>query len=217
MLGAVIFDFDLTLADSTGPVIECASYALARLGMGPASADDVRRTIGLTLPQSFHALTGSDDPGLAAEYVRHFVSRADVVMVSGTHVYPSVPPMLASLHGRGVRLAIVSSKLRRRIAAILQSAGLSSTIDVILGAEDVTLPKPHPQGLLRALERLQVEASRSLYVGDHPVDAEAAARAGIPFVAVRTGSSSPETWGTPAPLRIIDDAGQLRGVVDGES
>lgn len=124
--------------------------------------------------------------------------------------------MLASLRARGVRLAIVSSKLRYRILAILENAGIGAAIDVILGAEDVTEHKPHPQGLQLALARLQVEASRSLYVGDHPVDAEAAERAGIPFVAVRTGVSSPETWSSSAPLRILDDAGRLLEVLDGE-
>jgi phosphoglycolate phosphatase len=65
MLEAVIFDFDLTLADSAQAVIECAGYALARLGLPAAPPEQVRHTIGLTLPQSFVALTGCDDPVLA--------------------------------------------------------------------------------------------------------------------------------------------------------
>jgi phosphoglycolate phosphatase len=209
MLEAVIFDFDLTLADSAQAVIECTGYALERLGLPAAEPEQVRHTIGLTLQRSFAALTGRDDQQLAAEYARHFVSRADEVMVARTQLYPEVPAMLAGLRGRGVRLGVVSSKFRHRIEAILARAGLGAAMDVIVGAEDVTQHKPHPQGLLLALERLQVARVRSVYVGDHPVDAQTAAAAGVAFVAVRTGSGAVESWSGAAPIAIIDGAGGL--------
>ena len=46
-----------------------------------------------------------------------------------------------------------------------------------------------PAGLLLALQRLNLPALEVLYIGDHPVDAEAASRAGLPFMAVLTGTS----------------------------
>jgi len=214
MLRAAVFDFDLTLADSAAAVIECAGYALQRLGLPPAPAGQVRKTIGLTLQQSFEALTGNLDPELGAAYARHFVCRADEVMVAGTRLYPGVDTTFAGLSSRGVRLAIVSSKFRHRIEAILERAGLGESVDLILGAEDVRLHKPHPQGLLSALERLQVEPVRSIYVGDHRVDAQAAESAGVAFVAVRTGSSGPESWSVAAPLAIIEDVSHLLEVLE---
>jgi phosphoglycolate phosphatase len=152
MLGAAVFDFDLTLVDSAAAVADCATHALATLGFEPPTPAQVRQTIGLTLPQSFVALTGRSDPVLEAEYARHYVSRADVVMVAGTRIYPGVPVMLAGLRARGVRLGIVSTKFRYRIQAMLDSAGLGQAVDVVVGAEDVTHHKPDPQGLLAALE-----------------------------------------------------------------
>lgn len=58
--GAVIFDFDLTLVESTEGVTDCANYALQALGLPTVSTDRVRQTIGLTLPHTFHALSGKD-------------------------------------------------------------------------------------------------------------------------------------------------------------
>lgn len=55
---AVLFDFDLTLADSTAGVIDCANHALTAVGLPAAKAGSVVRTIGLPLPQSFRMLTG---------------------------------------------------------------------------------------------------------------------------------------------------------------
>lgn len=208
MLRAVVFDFDLTLVDSAAPIAECARHALQCLGLPPATPEQVRKTIGLTLQQSFVMLTGNPDPALADGYARHYVSRADEVMVAGTRMYPGVPAMLQRLRARGMRLGIVSSKFRRRIQPILEREGLGRTIDLVLGAEDVTAHKPHPEGLLAALATLEVPIPHGLYVGDHLVDAQAAGRAGVAFVAVRTGGSPPESWGV-SPLGVIDDASGL--------
>jgi phosphoglycolate phosphatase len=83
----------------------------------------------------------------------------------------------------------VSSKYRYRIERILAESGLASQFEVIIGGEDVAQPKPDPAGLLLALQRLHLPAPDVLYVGDHPVDAEAASRVGVPFIAVLTGTS----------------------------
>jgi phosphoglycolate phosphatase len=210
---AVVFDFDLTLADSSTAVVECSNRALAELGFQTAEPQRVRGTIGLTLPQAFRELTGADDPLLAAEFSKRFVAHADGVMVLHTHVYPAVPALLASLRSRGVRLAIVSTKFRYRIEAILSKSGIPGAVDVIVGGEDVKQHKPHAEGLLCALERLEVPASLAVYVGDHPLDAETAARAGTAFVAVRTGVSTTQTWSSWQPLDVIDDLGGLLDVL----
>lgn len=209
MLKAVAFDFDLTLADSTAAVVECTNRALVDLGFAAAEAEPVRRTIGLTLPHAFSALTGLSDPDRGVEFSRRFVERANEVMVDLTQVYPGVADTLGLLRRRGLKLAIVSTKYRHRIEAILEKSGLSNAVDVIVGAEDVREPKPHPEGLLFALSRLNVEAPETVFVGDHPFDAEVAARAGTAFVAVRTGTSPPEVWASWRPLGVIEHVGGL--------
>jgi phosphoglycolate phosphatase len=70
--------------------------------------------------------------------------------------------------------------------------------DVVIGHEDVARAKPAPDALVAALSRLGVGADRALYVGDHPVDAAAAAGAGVPFLAVLTGPSLRDEFGAHA-------------------
>jgi phosphoglycolate phosphatase len=207
---AVLFDFDLTLADSTAGVTACANHALGVLGFPPADTQTVRKTIGLSLPESCGVLTGNADATLAQAYVRHFVEHADEVMGPLTKIFDDVPAALATLRGRGLRLAIVSTKFRYRIEAILKSAGLERAVDVIVGGEDVTRHKPHPEGLLRALRELQVEADRAVYIGDHPVDALAAAGSNLRFIAVLTGASTAEDFAASVPLGMAPD---LNGAV----
>jgi phosphoglycolate phosphatase len=189
MLQAIICDFDFTLADSSLGVVACVNEALAGLGLPPASAERIHATIGLSLPHTLQALTGIVDPALATEFTRHFVAHADQVMHGLTLLYPWVAETVQALRAAGQRLGIVSSKYRYRIERILAEGGLASQFQVIIGGEDVTQHKPDPAGLLLALQRLHLPAIDVLYVGDHPVDAEAASRVGVPFMAVLTGTS----------------------------
>ncbi len=209
MWRAAIFDFDLTLADSSSAVVECSNHALVSMGFEPADAEEVHRTIGLSLPQAFRALTRRTDPHLENEFSRRFVDRADEVMVDRTEIYPTVPETLASLRRIGLKLAIVSTKYRYRIEAILAKRRLSGAVDLVVGGEDVAEHKPHPEGLVQALARMGVEPSQAVYVGDHPVDAEVAVRAGTAFVAVRTGVSPGDAWSGWAPLAVIDNVSGL--------
>jgi phosphoglycolate phosphatase len=214
MVEAILFDFDLTLADSSAGVTECANHALRALGFAAAEPARVHQTIGLSLVQSFRTLSGNDDPGLGAAYAKHFGEHADRVMAELVCLYPGAADTIRGLRGRGLRTAIVSTKFRYRIEDILKRAESSDLVDVIVGGEDVTRHKPHPQSLLLALRLLNMDPSRAVYVGDHSVDAQAAASAQIPFIGVLTGATDAEAWAAFAPLRIIASVTELPAVLD---
>jgi phosphoglycolate phosphatase len=54
---SVIFDFDYTLADSSGGEVECVNYALRTMNLPAASAPYIRTMIGVSLPETFRRLT----------------------------------------------------------------------------------------------------------------------------------------------------------------
>ena len=85
-LRAAIFDFDLTLADSTAAVVACVDYALESLNLGPVSPEQVRRTIGLSLDVALDVLTGETSPQARIRFQRLFVEEADRVMVAQTEM-----------------------------------------------------------------------------------------------------------------------------------
>ena len=208
-LRAVIFDFDLTLADSSAGVSECINFALVKLGFPPASLERARETIGLSLPETFLALTGITDETLASSFASDFVQRADEVMESLTTLYDAVPQTVGLLRDVEIALAIVSTKFRYRIENMLKRHGLADHFDVIVGGEDVTEPKPDPSGLLQALAHLGVRPGETVYVGDHVVDAEAARRAGIPFIGVLSGTCRRDDFaGYPVEI-LASDIGEV--------
>lgn len=209
MARAIIFDFDLTLADSTKGTIECVNFALKRLGLPQADDERIKRTIGLSLEDTFLRLTKqtkNQDVGL---FTRGFVERADQVMAGLTFVFDCVPATTERLIEMGFELGIVSTKFRYRIEEILAREGLSDRFRVIIGGEDVSEHKPHPSGLTAAISRMQMDTDDVLYVGDSTVDALTAERAKVPFIAVLSGTTSKTEFNEVAKIAVIDDISTL--------
>ena len=59
----IIFDFDLTLADSRAAAVLCINFALDELGLEVPDEDAARRTVGLSLDETLASLTGATDLG----------------------------------------------------------------------------------------------------------------------------------------------------------
>jgi phosphoglycolate phosphatase len=186
---AIIFDFDLTLADATKGIYLCMNYALEHFGYPVQKEDIIKKTIGYSIPESFKLLTGNPDPQIADEFTKVFVTKADQVMNLNTFVFPEVYKILPEIKSMGFETAIVSTKYRYRIAGILEREKLDKYIDYIVGGEDVKAHKPNPEGLIIALDKMGVLKSDAIYVGDSVVDAEASQNAEIQFFAVLTGTS----------------------------
>lgn len=212
---AVIFDFDLTLADSTKAVEACLAHALAEMGFPAASPAAVRRVIGLSLEATLETLTGSRDPSDQLRFRDLFVRYADRVMVAQTEFLDGSLGALTALQDRGLRLAIVSTKYRYRIEAILERHEAGHFFEVIVGGEDTRKHKPDPEGLRLALKKLGISKAQGLYVGDHRVDAEAAMEAGVPFVSVLTGATEREDFEGYPHIEMLKSVSSLPAFLSG--
>lgn len=206
---AMVFDFDLTLADSSTAVEECVSYALSSLGLPLPDPTEVRRTIGLSLEKGLEFLTGETDPELKSRFRELFVHRADQVMVDQTVLIEGTRTTVDFLRVRGVLTGIVSTKYRYRINAILERQGVLEQFDKVVGGEDTASPKPDPEGLKRALEALGVHPREAAFVGDHLVDAEAASRAKVPFIGVLTGTTMEDAFTSFPCLGVLPSVADL--------
>ena len=210
---AVMFDFDLTLADSSSGIVECTQYALRTMGAPEIGSEQIHSVIGLPLQGMFQTLTGNGESEHADEFARLFVEMADKVMVSSTQIYAEVPDLFEQLQGQGINVAIVSTKFRYRIEAVLDAARLRRLVNTIVGGEDVHRHKPHPDALVLALTHLRVPAASAIYVGDHPVDADAARAAGVSFVGVLSGTMSGEHWSAKGERCVKEHVGELAQLV----
>ena len=194
MKKAVIFDFDYTLGDSTGGIVKSAKYALEKLGEQFKNEEQIKNTIGLSLEETYRALTGINDSEKEKLFKKYFIEKADEVMVLSTNLYDDTLLVLENFKKRNIKTAIVTTKLNSRIQNILKKFAASHLVDVIVGVEDVEKTKPNPEGLLLALKKLNFEKEEVIYVGDSHVDAIAAEKAEINFIGVTTGTTTKEDF-----------------------
>lgn len=204
-----LFDFDYTLADSSRGIVLCFQTVLRRHGYTEVTGEAVKRTIGKTLEESFSILTGITDPARLATLRKEYGAEADVHMNVNTFLFEDALATLKTLKKQGARLGIISTKYRFRIQSFLQDKAPADLLDIIVGGEDVSQPKPHPEGVLYAIRQLKVSPEEVVYVGDSTVDAETAQAAGVAFAGVTNGVTTAEELGRYPHLKIMSALAEL--------
>jgi HAD superfamily hydrolase (TIGR01549 family) len=99
-------------------------------------------------------------------------------------VYPKAKETLIYLRNKGMKIGVVTSKLRTKATMHLKQAGLLDYIDGIIGYEDVIHHKPDKEPIMKALTLLNAKKEETIYIGDHENDIRSAKNAGIISCAV---------------------------------
>lgn len=208
---AVIFDFDYTLGDSTEGIILSANYALEKMGNEPAEREEIRKTIGLSLPETYAALTGDRKPEKGEEFRSYFVEKADEIMTGSSDLYPDAREILEYLKQEGVKVAVVTTKFDYRIEGILEKCHAQEYVEMIVGGNNVANPKPDPEGTLLVLQKWNLAKGEVLYVGDSLVDAKTAKSAGVLFAGVTTGTTTAEDFKEYDCVGVFENLSELKG------
>jgi len=205
----IIFDFDYTLGDATNGIALSINYGLEYLGFSKAELSKIKKTIGLSLKDTYQVLTDDNKYDNAMIFSEKFKEKADDVMVENTELLPHVEEVLKNLKEIGIKTGICTTKFHYRINQILDKFNITECIDMIIGAEDVRFEKPDPEGLNALVSIMKLKKEEVLYIGDSIVDAETAKRANVDFLAVTTGTTSKEDFVDYLYVDIISDMSKL--------
>lgn len=176
----VVFDQDGTLINTFVPAMHAYSAAVGReitlAELEPvAHLGAARNLISALLG---HEATDEDDD------VFH---RALETAVSQVAPYPGIEDLLTTLRASDLRTAVATNSDARSASIVLRSHGLHELMDTIVTVDLVSGPKPNPESVLLAIERLGVSAEQVLFVGDSRADMMAARSAGVTAVAAGWG------------------------------
>ena len=124
--------------------------------------DDLDSFFGPTLYQTFSRF--SEDKNEIEEMVKYYreynVANHDQLVKT----FPGTYDTLETLHKRGFKLGVVSSKKNDLIIRGLEICKLYKFIDVVIGYDDVENPKPAPDGILKAIEVLTEKKEENVEV-----------------------------------------------------
>ena len=208
----VLFDLDGTLIDSIRLILDSYHHTLATHGVPPRTDDDWLRGVGTPLNVQF--AEWRDDLGkleaMVATYREYNLAHHDRMVT----VYPGVVAAVGSIRAADRRTGLVTSKNRQGALRGLTLVRLEAMMDVLVCADEVTNPKPHPEPVEKAVALLGADPGTTVYVGDSIHDMVSGRAAGVrtaaalwgPFGREHLELATPDYWlETPADLLALLD------------
>lgn len=205
----LIFDWDGTLADSIGRIVEAMSAAAERAGEAPSADAAVKGIIGLALSEAISVLYPHLDARQLEVFRQHYADIYTALDQQPSPLFDGVVESLEAFRGEGYRLAVATGKARRGLDRVLKANGWEGYFDITRAADE-TRGKPHPLMLEEILAHCQVEPGSALMVGDSAFDLQMASNAGMHSVAVGYGAMSLQALSEFGPQVCVEHFSQLR-------
>jgi pyrophosphatase PpaX len=142
-LQTILFDLDGTLIDSVRLILDSYHHTLAAHGLPPRTDEEWLRGVGTPLRVQF--ADWADDPdtleALIATYREYNLAHHDRMVT----VYPGVVDAVTRIKAAGLTTGLVTSKNRQGALRGLALVKLEQMMDVLVCADEVINPKPHPE------------------------------------------------------------------------
>ncbi len=160
----LIFDWDGTLANSIGRIVEAMHVASDRSGFARCDDFAVKGIIGLGLPEAIRSLYPEIDDDDLVVFRQHYADHYIALEAEPSPLFEGVVHTLETLKGEGYRLAVATGKARRGLDRVLRAHGWDDYFDITRAADE-TASKPHPLMLEQILAHCGVRPAQALMVG----------------------------------------------------
>lgn len=206
----IIFDWDGTLFDSVGQIVQSLKYAAQEFKQ-PLTDEAAKSIIGLGLPEVAQILfpqVPELHEAILQSYSDHYVEHS-----KGDAWFDGVSSMLYDLKEQGMKLAVATGKSRKGLDRVLGQTHSVELFDVTRAASE-TKSKPDPLMLEEILQVTGVSAENAMMVGDTSYDLEMAKNINMPRIGVAYGVHSIETLNGFDPLFIAKTVKQLHQLLN---
>lgn len=207
---AVLFDLDGTLVDTAPDLAYALNLQRERHGLPFLPEATIR-------PYASHGSRGLLEIGFGllpdhAEFEQmrtEYLELYTQVMTRQPQLFDGMAEVLQEIEQRGLRWGIVTNKPRRFTLPMITHMALDSRAGAVISGDDAPQPKPSPQTLLLACERMQLDPEQVVYVGDAERDVQAGNAAGMTTLVALFGYLSdmdrPEAWGADGCIQQPQD------------
>ena len=176
-----LFDCDGTLVDGQAGIVTAMEQAFAACALSPPDRHQVRRIVGLSLPQAIGLLAPATDEAtrqaVDAAYRAAFRSARE----AGTLVeplYDGMADLITALASAGWVLGVATGKSQRGLEHCLAMHGLTAQFATLQTA-DHHPSKPHPAMVAAALAETGATRETCVMIGDTAFDMAMAKAAGV--------------------------------------
>ncbi|GAA5417188.1 pyrophosphatase PpaX [Paraliobacillus ryukyuensis] len=171
----ILFDLDGTLINTNELIIASFTHTLEKHTGRTYTREEILPFIGPPLDESMRHVDESQAEAMVQTYREHNIANHKKYVVA----YPTVVETVKTLKEKGYQLGIVTTKIRETAELGVKITGMEGMFDVIIGLDDVTNAKPHPEPIIKALTELNANPMHALMVGDNYHDIESGHNAGV--------------------------------------
>lgn len=209
-LDAVVFDFDGTLAELTldFDLMKTRIAALGEVFLGERPVPGPTPALEWLDQLVAQAMELDRDEGLEfASRGRLVIAAMELDAAREGRLFDFSRPTLALLRDRGVATGVITRNISAAVRIVFPD--IETEVGAFIARETAVRVKPDPAHLLQALERLGADPSRTLMVGDHPMDVETGRGAGTLCAAVTSGRQEAAAFAPLRPDFIAPDVAAL--------
>ncbi len=215
MINTVIFDLDGTLTDTLADLKNSVNYALAKFGFPERNSDEIRSFVGNGVGKLvYRSVPEGTDTQTAEKCLEFFKEYYKSNSCVETKPYDGIVELLEELKKRGIKTAVVTNKMHEAAAEIVELF-FDGLIDITIGQSENIPPKPAPDSVFLALERLGVSKENAVYIGDSEVDCITAKNSGIPCIGVTWGFRDRSVLEENGTEFIVDKAESIIELISG--
>lgn len=212
-INTILFDLDGTLINTNDLIIESFMHTLEHYFPGQFTREDVLAFIGPPLHDTFEKLDKDRLEEMVNTYRKFNHEQHDILVKEFETVYETVK----TLHEKGYKLGIVTTKIRHTVNMGLKLTKLDAFFDVVVTLDDVEHAKPHPEPIMKALALLDAKPEEAIMVGDNVHDIEAGKNAGTKTAGVLWSVKGEEYIRSQKPDYVLTKMSDLLSIVGEEA
>jgi HAD superfamily hydrolase (TIGR01549 family) len=211
MKRGVVFDLDGTLLDSMPLVLRMFDHAVSPF-VRPLSDDQWRSQLGGPPQRILERILR--DPLHVSEAMTR-LTEYQGLNLNRILAFEGMKALIEDLARAGLAVGVWTGRDRRSTEALMDDHGIRGMITAFVCGDDLETHKPHPEGLSVVLRRLEMEATKALFVGDSDVDVLAGAGFGVKTVWITHGlevdpSIAAQAW------RVVNSPTEAYAIIRGE-
>ena len=209
MFKAVIFDVDGTLVDTVDLHTQAWVEAFKQEGYD-LSYDELRQQIGKGGEKIVADFLSPEEVEKVGENITEFRKEFyQDKLISQARPFAKVRELFERLKQDEIKIVLASSARPGSLDHYQEILNIEDLIDGATSTEDVEESKPAPDIFVAALDKLRVEASDVIVVGDSPYDAQAASKIDLRTVGVLCGGFSEEKLRESGCIAIYKDPADI--------
>jgi len=211
-INTVLFDFDGTIMDSNGLIINSWQHTFRTLEGKERPEADILATLGEPLALSMKNLLPGVPVEESIEIYRgyQYGNFADEISI-----FPGMGELIKELKRQEYKMGIVTSRMTNTTLQGLEKFGILDCFSAIITCDHTSKHKPDPEPVYIALDKLGSKAEESVMVGDSKFDMACAKNAGVISILVgwAIALSLEDRQGEHAPAYIIEKAEDLFRII----